>query len=245
MTSYTIESLISYGEKVQYGQIPKNEKELLKNKKGADGEDQDPIRLKSYLDTILPPKESTQDGQIYMQFVSCTPATTSVVLKLNQNLEIQMKARGARETGICNIREELFSECFDELIRQITINCLQRGELLNHIKEQMKETINYYQKLYDSSMAFAMRKVLREKKKRKELESRQHTLEMEIDNLKKIIKEKEREIEETIKNDDEHEKVSLEDHEDLVKNLKYDNNQKAEKLKEILTTPKQIIVSKK
>ena len=58
-------------------------------------------------------------------------------------------------------------------------------------------------------------------------------------------KEKEREIEETIKNDDEHEKVSLEDHEDLVKNLKYDNNQKAEKLKEILTTPKQIIVSKK
>lgn len=74
-----------------------------------------------------------------------------------------MKIRGARETGICNYREELFSECFDELIRQITINCLQRGELLNHIKEQMKETINYYQKLYESAMAFSMRKVLRVK----------------------------------------------------------------------------------
>lgn len=72
-----------------------------------------------------------------------------------------MKHRQARETGICNIREELYSECLDELIRQITISCLQRGELLNHIKEQMKETIIYYQKLYESAMAFSMRKVLR------------------------------------------------------------------------------------
>lgn len=155
--------------------------------------------MKSYLDTILPPKESTETGQIFMQFVSCTPATTSDVIKLSKDLETQMKARGARETGICNIREELYSECFDELIRQITINCLQRGELLNHIKEQMKETINYYQKLYESAMAFAMRKVLREQKKRKKLEIREQTILMEIDNLKKMIKEKEREIEETIK----------------------------------------------
>jgi dynein light intermediate chain len=110
-----------------------------------------------------------------------------------------MKARGARETGICNIREELYSECLDELIRQITINCLQRGELLNHIKEQMKETTNYYQKLYESAMSFAMRKVLREQKKRKKLEYKEQTLNMDIENLNRMIREKEREIEETLK----------------------------------------------
>jgi dynein light intermediate chain len=109
-----------------------------------------------------------------------------------------MKARGAKETGICNIREELYSECFDELIRQITISCLQRGELLNHIKEQMKETINYYQKLYESSMAFAMRKVLREQKKRKKLEYKEQSLQMEIETLKRMISEKEKEIQDTI-----------------------------------------------
>lgn len=155
-----------------------------------------------------------------------------------------MKARGAKETGICNIREELYSECFDELIRQVTINCLQRGELLNHIKEQTKETINYYQKLYESSMAFAMRKVLREQKKRKKLEYKEQQLKMEIENLENLIKDKEQEIEDRIKSNDEKEKQNSEDHEDLVKNLKYDNNQKAEKLKEILTTPKQVIVPK-
>jgi len=110
-----------------------------------------------------------------------------------------MSKRNARETGICNIREELYSECLDELIRQITINCLQRGELLNHIKEQMKETTNYYQKLYESSMGFAMRKVLREQKKRKKLEMREHNLQNEIDNMKRIIREKEKEIDQKVK----------------------------------------------
>jgi dynein light intermediate chain len=113
-------------------------------------------------------------------------------------LENQLKARSAKETGICNIREELYSECFDELIRQVTINCLQRGELLNHIKEQMKETINYYQKLYESSMAFAMRKVLREQKKRKRLEFRDHILQNEINELESLIAEKEKEIEQRV-----------------------------------------------
>jgi dynein light intermediate chain len=110
-----------------------------------------------------------------------------------------MKARSAKETGICNSREELFSECFDELIRQVTIICLQTGELLNHVKEQMKETISYYQKLYESSMAFAMRKVLREQIKRKKLENKEQTLLMEIENLKKMIEDKEKDIDNTVK----------------------------------------------
>jgi len=33
-------------------------------------DENDPISLKSYLDTILPPKESSEDGQIYMQLLS-------------------------------------------------------------------------------------------------------------------------------------------------------------------------------
>ena len=33
----------------------------------------------------------------------------------------RLQARQARETGICPIREELYSQCFDELIRQVTL----------------------------------------------------------------------------------------------------------------------------
>ena len=74
-------SIIKYGEKIQYDKIAKAEKELFKKKKGDD--DQDPISLKSYLDTILPPKETSENGQIYMEFVSITPATTSDVITLS------------------------------------------------------------------------------------------------------------------------------------------------------------------
>jgi len=48
-------------------------------------------------------------------------------------------------------------------------------------------------------MAFAMRKVLREQKKRKKMEYREQYLQNQIDNLKSVIEEKTREIEDRIK----------------------------------------------
>jgi len=84
--SYNIKSLIEYGDRVQYGQIQKSDKELLKKKK--ENEENDIVSLKSYLDTILPPKESTESGQIYMHFVSCKPSTTSEVLTLAVSINL-------------------------------------------------------------------------------------------------------------------------------------------------------------
>ena len=43
---------------------------------------------------------------------------------------MKLQQRQARETGICPVRRELYSQCFDELIRQVTINCAERGLLL-------------------------------------------------------------------------------------------------------------------
>ena len=63
----------------------------------------------------------------------------------------------ARETGICPIRERLYNECFDELIRQVTINCLERGILLMRIKKEIEMTINSYQTLYESAIAYGIR----------------------------------------------------------------------------------------
>jgi dynein light intermediate chain len=71
-----------------------------------------------------------------------------------------MQAKEARETGICPKREELFAQCFDELIRQITINCAERGFLLVRVRDEIKMTIQAYQTLYESSIAYGMRKAL-------------------------------------------------------------------------------------
>ena len=48
----------------------------------------------------------------------------------------------------------------DELIRQVTINCAERGLLLLRVRDEIRMTIAAYQTLYESSVAFGMRKAL-------------------------------------------------------------------------------------
>ena len=56
-------------------------------------------------------------------------------------LEKQLKTLNAKETGICPIWEELYEECWDELIRQVTFNCLERGILMMLVKQERMMTM--------------------------------------------------------------------------------------------------------
>lgn len=78
-----------------------------------------------------------------------------------------MQVRQARETGICPIREELYAQCFDELIRQITINCSHRGLLLVRVRDELRMSIQAYQTLYESALAYGMRFALKGEQTRK------------------------------------------------------------------------------
>jgi dynein light intermediate chain, axonemal len=104
-------------------------------------------------------------------------------------LDKQLQLRQARETGICPIREELYEQCFDELIRQVTINCAERGLLLLRVRDEIRMTKAAYRTLYESSVAFGMRKALQSEQGKAELEERDQELEMEVDNLKAQVKE--------------------------------------------------------
>lgn len=66
------------------------------------------------LNSILPPKEWTEDGQLWVQYVSSTPATRLDVVNLQEQLDLRLQQRQARETGICPVREELYAQCFGE-----------------------------------------------------------------------------------------------------------------------------------
>ncbi|XP_030757910.1 33 kDa inner dynein arm light chain, axonemal [Sitophilus oryzae] len=112
------------------------------------------------LNTILPPKEWEEDDQLWRQQVSTTPATRLDVVNLQEQLDMRLQQRQARETGICPVRRELYTQCFDEIIRQVTINCAERGLLLLRVRDEMRMTIEAYQALYCSSVAFGMRKAL-------------------------------------------------------------------------------------
>lgn len=59
-------------------------------------------------------REWTEDGQLWIQYVSSTPATRLDVVNLQEQLDHQLQSRQARETGICPVREELYAQCFGE-----------------------------------------------------------------------------------------------------------------------------------
>jgi len=139
----------------------------LINKKAGGSEnksDYEDFSVKDALNKILPPKKHLINDQLWVQYVSCTPVTKAEVLSLQEGLDRRLQTAQARETGICPIREELYNECFgnisnntDELIRQVTINCLERGILLMRIKKDIEMTVNSYQTLYESSIAYGIR----------------------------------------------------------------------------------------
>merc|ERR1711981_920448 len=93
-----------------------------------------------------------------IQYVAQSNASREDVANLQKLLDERLLARQARESGICSIREELHSQCFDEIIRQVTIDCPERGLLLMRVRDELKMTIAAYQTLYKSAVAFGTKK---------------------------------------------------------------------------------------
>ena len=87
-------------------------------------------------------------GKHWIQYVSHQPASRIDVARLREMLDQKLMERQARESGICPVREELFSQCFDEIIRQVTLNLPERGLLLLRVRDEIMMTIAAYQTLY-------------------------------------------------------------------------------------------------
>merc|ERR1719410_1746252 len=113
--------------------------------------------LRQIINSLLPPQK-IKNGE-YKQ-VSLNKPTRSDVISLQKVWDEQLQIRQARETGICAIREELNEQALNEIIRQITISLPERGFLSLRIRDEAKMTIETYQILYQSSLAFGMRKCL-------------------------------------------------------------------------------------
>lgn len=172
------------------------------------------------LNSILPPREWTEDGQLWVQYVSSTPATRSDVIQLQEHLDQKLQQRQARETGICPIREELYAQCFDELIRQVTINCAERGLLLLRVRDEIRMTIASYQTLYESSIAFGMRKALQAEQNRADMQSKIKQLEAEKRDLERQVLEIKNKCEMLEKKEAERREEELEKHRHEVEYLR-------------------------
>lgn len=60
----------------------------------------------------------------------------------------------------------------DEIIREVTINCAERGLLLLRVRDEMKMTVTAYQTLYESAIAWGMRKALESEQGKTDMEKK-------------------------------------------------------------------------
>lgn len=106
-------------------------------------------------------REWVEETGVWMQNVSKEPASRFDVISLQEHLDKKLSERKARETGICPVREELYGQCFDELIRQVALDGPERGLLLMRTRDEIRMTIDAYKTLYSSSVTFGIKKQLK------------------------------------------------------------------------------------
>ena len=156
-----------------------DEKEEDKNKK-VKKETEEERETKNILRAMFKPREWDKNEKKYLSYVSAEPANREKARNLFKALDEKIKERQAREKGICPIREELYSQCFDEIIRQVTIECPERGLLLMRVRDEIKMTVSSYQTLYESAVLFGIKKQLQAEEGKKELEEQEIVTEQEL-----------------------------------------------------------------
>ena len=178
------DTLLQYQGKIEL--FPKDPSYLSQKRNENSTIDNNPS-LSETLNSMFLPREWEENGKRFIQYVSPEPATREKARDLFKALDEKIKERQAREKGICPVREELYSQCFDEIIRQVTIECPERGLLLLRVRDEIKMTIASYQTLYESAILFGIRKQLQAEAGKEELKKRKEELEQR---KKKLIEKK-------------------------------------------------------
>jgi len=134
--------------------------------------------------------------------VSQTPATRDDVLSLERELNKRLKLEGAKDTGICPIREKLHTQCFgtrhgvnkiDELIRQIGLQCFERGYVLKDVRDTYFEIKDKYEELCESMLGYGIRRCIQGEAKHNKIKQRIQQLEEDCTKLTKTVQELEKE----------------------------------------------------
>lgn len=230
------QSLVKYDVPILISTSAAGGKDKGKDKKHVQNS-QTKSQTDDLLNSILPPREWTQEDQLWVQYVSPSPATRVDVTNLRDRLDNLLLQRQARETGICPIREELYAQCFDEIIRQVTINCAERGLLLLRVRDEIRMTICAYQSLYESSIAFGMRKALQAEQRKNQQAAKRRTLETEIGSLESQIANLEADIQRKLDEEKERRSVEEKEHTAYVDEMKKVNANAKFRLEEMLQAP--------
>jgi dynein light intermediate chain len=106
------------------------------------------------------------------------------------------------------------------------------------VRDEIKMTIQAYQTLYESSIAYGMRKALMAEQKKSEMQTTIKQLDETCDELTREVERLEQEIDDVIRRDEEERQREQKAHDDQVQYLKDLNQDYKNELETLLSTPK-------
>ena len=121
------------------------------------------------------------------------------------------------------------------MVRQISVQCVERGFLLVRVRDELRMTVEAYQSLYESSIAYGMRKTLLAEQRRNNLEAEIMKLENECEELKQSVNGLENSIIDIEREFSEAKENLLNKHEEIVKEGKLRNKALKEELERLLS----------
>ena len=174
------------------------------------------------LHTLLPPITlNDSQGRVWKQYCSTPMSNRDDVYRLQDALDSELIERQARPYGICPVRELLYSQSFDELLRQVALESPERGLMLLRVRDQLRMSIACYQTLFHNSTTFGTRRaVMAEKnllpyqKQVEELQRKKEELQSQVYDLKdklKVVEEYETKESDNQRKQEQIERTFLED----------------------------------
>ncbi|OQS07187.1 axonemal dynein light intermediate polypeptide 1 [Thraustotheca clavata] len=139
------------------------------------------------LRAMLPPREWKEFSGTWRQNVSCIPTSRTDVVALQEKLDASINNEQAKKSGVCANRERLHAQVFDEIIRQVTLACPERGLLLLRIRDEIRMTIEAYQALYNTSLSFGIRKTVMAEEGMQQIEDKLASLKKENKELRETL----------------------------------------------------------
>lgn len=157
------------------------------------------------------------------------------VVQLHQHLQSRCKNEHARMKGVlCPIREKIFNDGIQELTRQITVLCPERGLLLRDLNAGMAQATETYDILFDSACQYAVRKSI-ERDLHSHLFEEKKSLESEVRRLDNRVNELRAKHDGMMKRFEEQKAVNAQLHAEEINYLKKANQQLVTEIKRLIS----------
>jgi len=90
----------------------------------------------------------------------------------SESLDKTLKEENLSTTGLCPERHELYKDCFDHTILELTNDNPDQGALLSRIRDELNMTSDAYKKLYESSVSFGLNKAIEARRQNEKLHAK-------------------------------------------------------------------------